>query len=169
MTTLVVPYFRWPFLIASVLIIVTEFRWRSCLTVTRRVSHVEQELLTLPEHPCLLPDFRGLRVARSLGFCVMFYGSLFVLLSYFVWSLCCLVLRFTASDYPFDIYKFFLAPLVRYIPSLRNRFQPETANRRTDNGMNERKWKQEKYWSTKHLTQKTKNWVIKTQKYRAGT
>ena len=150
MTTLVVPYFRWPFLIASVLIIVTEFRWRSCLTVTRRVSHVEQELLTLPEHPCLLPGFRGL-------------------LSYFVWSLCCLVLRFTASDYPFDIYKFFLAPLVRYIPSLRNRFQPETANRRTDNGMNERKWKQEKYWSTKHLTPKTKNRVIKTQKYRAWT
>jgi len=30
------------------------------------------------------------RVARSLVFCVMFYRSLFVLLSYFFWSLCCL-------------------------------------------------------------------------------
>jgi len=34
--------------------------------------------------------FNGIRVARSLVFCAMFYGSLFVLLSFFIWPICCL-------------------------------------------------------------------------------
>jgi len=55
------------------------------LTVIRRVSHVEQEQLTLPEHtssPCV---FSGVRVTRSLVFRVMFCRSLFAF-----WPLCCL-------------------------------------------------------------------------------
>ena len=32
-----------------------------------------QELLTLPEHLCTLPVYSGLRVARSLLFCVMLW------------------------------------------------------------------------------------------------
>jgi hypothetical protein len=60
----------------------------SCrLTVTRRVSHVEQELLTLPEPLSSHPVFGGVRVARFLVFCVMFCRSLFV---FFVWPLSCL-------------------------------------------------------------------------------
>jgi hypothetical protein len=51
-------------------------------TVTWRVSHMEQELLTLPEHLSSLSVFSGLLVARSLVFCVVFCVSLFVLLSF---------------------------------------------------------------------------------------
>ena len=40
--------------------------------VTQRVSHVEQELLTLPEHLSSPPSFSGVRVARYLDCCVMF-------------------------------------------------------------------------------------------------
>jgi hypothetical protein len=44
--------------------------------VTRLMSHVEQELLTVPVHPSSPPGFRGVRFPRSLYFCVMFYRSL---------------------------------------------------------------------------------------------
>jgi len=40
---------------------------------------MEQELLTLPEHLCSPPVFSGVRVGRSLFFCVLFCGSSFVL------------------------------------------------------------------------------------------
>ena len=47
----------------------------------------------------LFISYCGVRVARSLVFCVMFYWSLFVLLSFFFWLLRCLSLfRLTASD-----------------------------------------------------------------------
>ena len=42
----------------------------------------EQELLTLPEHLSSTPLFSGVRVTRSLVCCVMFCGSLFVVLSF---------------------------------------------------------------------------------------
>ena len=89
--------------------------------VTRRVSHVKQELFTLPEHLSSPPIFSEVRVARSLVFNVMLCRPLFVLLSFFFWPLYCLfffdlrllitslwyllaivlsvLLRFTASDY----------------------------------------------------------------------
>ena len=48
----------------------------SCrLTATRQVSHVEQELVTLPDHMSLSPVFNGVRV---FVFCVMFCRALFV-------------------------------------------------------------------------------------------
>jgi hypothetical protein len=53
------------------------------LTVTRRVTIVDHELLTLPEHLWSPQVFCGVRVARSLVFCVVFCRSLFVLLSFF--------------------------------------------------------------------------------------
>jgi hypothetical protein len=52
------------------------------------VSHVEQEILFLPENTRSPPDLCGVRVARSLPCCVMFWGSLFVLLFFFCWPLC---------------------------------------------------------------------------------
>ena len=58
--------------------------------VTRQVSLVEQELSTLLEHLSSLPVFREVNVARSLVFCVMFCRSLFVLVSFIFWPLCCL-------------------------------------------------------------------------------
>ena len=57
---------------------------------TRRVPLVGQELHTLLEHMSSIPVVNGVRVVRSLDFCVMFYRSLFVLLSFFFWSLYCL-------------------------------------------------------------------------------
>ena len=63
----------------------------SCrLTVTRQLSHVEQELLTLPEHLSSHPVFGGVRVARFLVFCVVFCRSSLVILYFFFWPLCCL-------------------------------------------------------------------------------
>ena len=60
-------------------------RWCSChSTVTRRMSLVEQELPTLPEHPSSSPVLSGIHVALSLVFFVMFCKSLFVV---FVWPL----------------------------------------------------------------------------------
>jgi hypothetical protein len=50
----------------------------------------EQELLTLPGHLSSHPGFNGIRVARSLVFCVMFCRLLFFLLLFFLWPLCCL-------------------------------------------------------------------------------
>jgi hypothetical protein len=51
---------------------------------------VEQELLTLPEHLSSPSVFNRVRVTRSLVLCVMFCRLLFVHLSFFFWSLCCL-------------------------------------------------------------------------------
>jgi hypothetical protein len=67
-------------------LLITEFVTR----VSRRVPHVEQEL------------HHGGHVARSLGFCVMFYRSLFVL---FFLAIVLYVLRLKVSDYPFGIFK----------------------------------------------------------------
>jgi hypothetical protein len=63
--------------------------------VRRRVSLVKQELLTLPEHRSSPPIFCGIRV--------VFCRSLFVL---FRLATVLSVLRSTASDYPFGIFKF---------------------------------------------------------------
>jgi len=55
----------------------------------------------LPEHPSLSPVFSGVRVARSLVFCVVFVRfPLVIVLS--------VLLQFTDSDYPFGIFKLFL-------------------------------------------------------------
>jgi hypothetical protein len=51
---------------------------------------VEQGLSILPGHLSSPPVFSGIRVARSLACCVVLCRSLFVLLSFFIWSLCCL-------------------------------------------------------------------------------
>ena len=58
-----------------------------------------------PGAPEFTAVFNGVRVARSLIFCVMFCRLLFVLLFFFFCSLCCLsFFRFTTSDYLFDIF-----------------------------------------------------------------
>jgi len=58
--------------------------------ITRRVSLVEQELLTLPEHMSSPMVVSGVCVARSLDLCIVSCRSLFVLLFFFCWQLCCL-------------------------------------------------------------------------------
>jgi len=84
--------------------------WLFLTRVTRRVPHMEQKLLTLPEQLSSHPAFSGVRVARV--FCVVFSTSLFVLFSFFVWPLYCLSLLYTASGYRFGICKIFLGNIM---------------------------------------------------------
>ena len=67
----------------------------SCMTYHRigdnsNTTGAHIEILTLPEHLSSPSDFSRVRVARSLMFCVMFCRSLFILLSFLLWSLFCL-------------------------------------------------------------------------------
>ena len=77
--------------------------------VARWEPLVEQELLSLPEHLSSPPVFSGVYVTRSLVLCVMFCRSLFVLLSFFLWSFCCLFLfDLWILITPFGIFTLFL-------------------------------------------------------------
>jgi hypothetical protein len=51
--------------------------------------------------------FSEICVVQSLVFCVVFLRSLFILLSFFFWSWLSVFDRYTASEYPFDIFKTF--------------------------------------------------------------
>jgi hypothetical protein len=64
------------------------------------VSQVEQHLLILPEDLSSPKVFSGVRVARSLFFCVMICRSLFVL---FLWAIALSVLLITPLDIGFRI------------------------------------------------------------------
>jgi hypothetical protein len=71
--------------------------------ITRRVPHVQQEMLTQPVYLGSIFVVSGIHVARSLFFCAMFrrlfFFRLVIVLSLF---------RFTTIDYPFGIVKHFL-------------------------------------------------------------
>ena len=69
---------------------------------------VESELLTLPRNPRSPSVFSQVPVAQSLVFCVVFCISLFVPFPIVF------VLRFTASDYQFGIFKLSLHPMLNY-------------------------------------------------------
>ena len=77
---------------------------------SRRVSLVEQELLTLPEYPSSPSVFSGVRVTRSLVLCVMFC-RLFV---FFFWPLCCLFF----FDIPILITSWYLQTLLDHFTVL---------------------------------------------------
>ena len=64
---------------------------------------MEQELPILSEYLSSLPVLSGVRVALSLVFCVVFCTELFVFLAIVL----SVLLRFTASDYSFGIFKLF--------------------------------------------------------------
>jgi len=75
--------------------------------LTRRLSLVKQELLTLPEHMCSTPLLSGVRVTRSLVSYVCFF---YRCLSFCSFSFCHCVavpLRYTDSDCPFGVFKLF--------------------------------------------------------------
>ena len=73
--------------------------------IAPRMPLLNQELLIFAEAPGFTPSFHGVHVAQIIAFCVVFCRSLFVL---FLLSIVLSVLRFTVSDYPFDIFKFFV-------------------------------------------------------------
>jgi hypothetical protein len=68
------------------------------LSTTTEVPHVEQRLLTLPVHLAFTPVFSGVRVARSLDFCVMFCRFLFVLILLVCLFVCLIVLNATFNN-----------------------------------------------------------------------
>ena len=72
--------------------------------ILAKVSHVDQELLSLLEHLSPSPVYSRVRIARSL----------FVLLSFILLAIVLSVLlRFMASDYAFGIFKLFLNTHIR--------------------------------------------------------
>jgi hypothetical protein len=92
--------------------------------LTRRVPLVEQKLLTLPEHlspPRLLVGF----VLLDLLF-YMYVLFLYRCLSFCTFLLLAIVLsvllRFTNSDYPFDIFKLFLYSIEHLILRIEDCF-----------------------------------------------
>ena len=118
-----------PIQVPNTIFISDSIRWR--LAVTRLLSLVEQERLTLPEHLsfvyycfffypftfdhcvvcpsfCGSPQFRPhfywcSYIAQSVVFCRVFCILLFLLLSFYFWPLCCLsiVLWVTSIPPPF--------------------------------------------------------------------
>jgi len=69
------------------------------------VAHVEQELFTFPEHMSSPLVISGVRIARSLVFCLLFCHFVLFLLTIAL----SVLLRSTASDYLLGIFKLFLA------------------------------------------------------------
>ena len=74
--------------------------------ITWRVLLLDEELITLPEHLSSAPVYSGVRVTRSLVLYVCFVD---LCLSFCIFFLLAIVLsvllRHTASDYPFGIFK----------------------------------------------------------------
>ena len=62
-----------------------------CVTrITRRVSLLDQELITLPDHRSSAPVFSGVRVTRSFVLYVCFVDLCLSCYIFFFWPLCCL-------------------------------------------------------------------------------
>jgi len=83
--------------------------------VTQRVPHVEQEMFTFFQRLSWSPVFSGLRVVQSFVFCVSFYISLFVILSFFILTIVLSVFRFTTSNYLSDIFKLLLQKYIHLV------------------------------------------------------
>jgi hypothetical protein len=64
--------------------------------LTRRVSLVEQELLTLPE---FTPGFSGVRVTRSLVLYICFVDRCLSFCTFLLANVLSVLLRYTVSDY----------------------------------------------------------------------
>jgi hypothetical protein len=72
-------------------------KWLIIRFVTRvkqQVPLLEQELLTLAEHLRSPPIFSEVGLAQSLVLCIVYWRSLFVLLSFLFWPLYCLSFNF---------------------------------------------------------------------------
>jgi hypothetical protein len=81
----------------------------STTRLTRRVSLVEEELITLPEHLSSPPVCSGVRVSRSLVLCACFVERcLSFCIFFFLVIVLSVLLRYTDSDYLFGIFKLFL-------------------------------------------------------------
>ena len=80
--------------------------------LTRRVSLVEHELITLPEHMSSPPIFSGVRVTWSLLLYICFGDRVCSFVLFLLAIVLSVLLRSTDSDYPFGIFKLFLYTLI---------------------------------------------------------
>ena len=102
--------------------------------VFRPLNHLGRKfccVLTIESYydkaPEFTPNFSGVRVARSLVFCVVFCRSLFVLISPFLIIVLSVLLRSTDFDYPFVFFKLFLHFIFLILLHLhKNYFEPIT-------------------------------------------
>jgi len=80
--------------------------------LTRRVSLVEEELLTLPEH-------LGSRFVLLDLYLYMYVLQIFVcpFVLFLLAIVLCVFLHYTVSDYPFGIFKLFLLLIIKICPS----------------------------------------------------
>ena len=69
---------------------------------------MEQDLLTLPEHPSSSSVFSGVRVTRSSVLCVCFVDRCLSFLLFLLTIVLSVLLRYTNSDCPFGIVKLVL-------------------------------------------------------------
>jgi hypothetical protein len=135
------------------------------IKLTRRVSLVEQELLTLPEHPSSPPVFSGVRVTRSLVLCVCFADRCLSLCSFsFGHCVVCSSLIYRILHYAFLRSS---KQSVFYSLLIKNKWQEEfedtkgvirsrkSKNDRQHNG--QEKGQKDKQWSTKHKKRIMKN------------
>jgi hypothetical protein len=83
----------------------------------RRVSLVEQELLTRREHLISLPILGGVRVTRSLVLYICFVDRCLPFVLFLLAIVLSVLLRYTDSDYPFGIFKLFLV-VVFFVKSI---------------------------------------------------
>jgi hypothetical protein len=72
------------------------------------MDKMEQELFTLPEHMSSPPVFSGVRVTRSLVLYVCFVDRCLSFVLFLLAIVLSVILRYTVSDCPFGIFKFFL-------------------------------------------------------------
>ena len=80
-----------------------------CVTgITWLVPLVKQTLLTLPEHLSCSPVFSGIRVARSLIFCVVFVDPCLSFCHFVLVIALSVRILITTSGYPFGSFNTFL-------------------------------------------------------------
>jgi hypothetical protein len=80
-----------------------------CKTNRPTTNSRHSTAITLPKHLSSSAVFSGVRVTRSLVFYLRFCKSLLVLLSLFLWLLCCLSLDLQLLIIPFGIFKLFFS------------------------------------------------------------
>jgi hypothetical protein len=83
--------------------------------LTRQVSIVEQELLTLPEHMSSTPVLNVVHGIRSLALYVCLTDRCLSFCAFFFLAIMLSVLlRYTNSDYSFGIFKLFIQILINF-------------------------------------------------------
>ena len=91
------------------------------LQYTNNLLSPQRSIKRYLEHLGLLCSFSEVRVARFLVFCLLFWGQLFVLFSFFRLAIVLSVFQFTDSDYPFGTFKLLFNYIHRMSPEKKGK------------------------------------------------